>query len=314
MLLFSPQRIFFAVLAFCLACSIDSARADIQIDGYTDATNDRFSNDPSFIVAGLNLSGVGQTETREWATAISRNVVISAAHLAPVGKVYFFPGNDPTTTPVIRNIASGTKLSQTDLYLAVLDTPLPASIMHYEVASESLVGTQGTLASAGVYQGTNSYMFGLSPKSYPVFYTEQAVGRNRINGYLENIPFAGNTDNDMLVLKYDSAGDPDYVQYESHIVGGDSGAPLFANIGGTLRLLGVNSAQLAIGGTLYGSGITYTGNRFNDIDNFIRAAAVPEPASIALVATFAGTATIVRRKRNKLRKPTLFVTGLKKEE
>ena len=314
MLLFSPQRIFFAILASCWACNIDSARADIQINGYTDATNDRFSNDPSFIVAGFNLSGVGQTETREWATAISRNVIISAAHLAPVGKVYFFPGNDPTATPVIRNIASGTKISQTDLYLAVLDDPLPASITHYQVASESLVGTPGALASAGVYQGVNAYMFGLSPKSYPVFYTEQAVGRNRINGYLENIPFAGNTDNDMLVLRYDSVGDPDYVQYESHIVGGDSGAPLFADVGGTLRVLGVNSAQLSSGGAFYGSGITYTGNRFSDIDNFIRAAAVPEPASIALLATVAGTAAIMRRKRNRSRKATLLVTGLKRKE
>ena len=310
MLVFSRQSIFFAIFASCLVCNIDSAQADIQINGYTDATNDRFSNDPSFIVAGFNLSGVGQTENREWATAISRNVVISAAHLAPVGKVYFFPGNDPSATPVIRNIASGTKVSQTDLYLAVLDAPLPASIMHYEVASESLVGTPGTLTSAGVYQGTNAYMFGLSPKFYPVFYTEQAVGRNRINGYVENLSFAGNTDNDMLVLRYDSAGDPDYVQYESHIVGGDSGAPLFADVGGTLRVLGVNSAQLAAGGAFYGSGVTYTGNRFADIDNFIRASAVPEPASMALLATVAGTAAIMRRKRNRFR--TLFSSSPKR--
>jgi hypothetical protein len=65
---------------------------------------------------------------------------------------------------------------------------------------------------------------------------------------------------------------------------------------------------------LYGSGITYTGNRFSDIDNFIRAAAVPEPASIALLATVAGTAVIMRRQRYSSRKATLFVTGLKRKE
>ncbi len=70
-------------------------------------------------------------------------------------------------------------------------------------------------------------------------------------------------------------------------------------------MLGVNTAQLTSGGALYGSGITYTGNRFSDINNFIRAAAVPEPASIALLATVAGTATIMRRRRNRIRKAPL---------
>lgn len=91
-------------VTFVLLGGLQPIAADIIIDGYTNATNDRFTNDGTFIMSGFDLSGVGQASTGRWATAISRNVIISANHLSPSGTISFFPGNDASATPVTRTI------------------------------------------------------------------------------------------------------------------------------------------------------------------------------------------------------------------
>ena len=82
----------FKICGICLAAitfSVSAAYADISINGYTDETNDRFTNSSSFIGNGYNLSGVGQTNggtsgtAGNWATAISRNVCDLRISLSP---------------------------------------------------------------------------------------------------------------------------------------------------------------------------------------------------------------------------------------
>ncbi len=271
-------------LILCLLLFGNAAQADIIINGYTAATNDRFTNSGAFIGSGLNFSGVGQTTGARWATAISRNVVISAWHFPPTGTVNFYANNDPSGIPVTRNVVSGLQVPNTDLYLAVLDSNLPTSITHYSFATEAISGPPLTLSNAGIYQNMNAYMVGRSPEPHPGF-RDQAVGRNRITSYVENVNFLGLTDADSLLLFYDSTSNPNFVQYEAYLQGGDSGGPMFVDFGGNLRLLGINSF-INFGGINANpaySGISYTGNQAAFIQAYIAANSIPEPSALALI-------------------------------
>ena len=309
------NRLLVASSFLCISLFCSTVFGDIVIDGYTAATNDRFTNSASFILNGHDLSGIGQTDggtsgsQGRWATAISRNVIISAYHYRPGinNTIYFYPGNDPSVMPVERHVVSGQKIAGTDLYVGVLNEILPGSIKHYDFAQEQLSGTPPNgdeffLSDAGIYQGLNSYMFGKSPfdhNSDPnddrTSYNDQAVGRNIISGFSENVPFAGNNDNDSLLMLRETNGDPDYVQYESIFRGGDSGGPLFVEINGELRLLGTNAFLLT--GDV-GSGVNYTGNQAAAINSFINANAIPEPASGLILLPGLAICLLKRRRQS----------------
>lgn len=251
-----------------------SGHCAIIIDGYTAATNDRFSNNSAFIGSAFNFSGVGQTGAGLWATAISNNVILSAAHFAPSGNVFFYSDNNPASTPVIRSIQFGQKIPGTDLYIARLQDALPTSIQFYSYATEFLT------TNAGIYQNMVAFMVGRSPTSHPDNQS-QAVGQNRISAYSENEPFLGNTDADMIYLNRDPSSSVDWVPYEAYLQGGDSGGPLFVAMGGQLRLLGTNAGITTEAPFL--SAINYTGNQASFINNFVNINAVPEPSSVLLV-------------------------------
>jgi len=265
-----------------------TGNADIIIDDFTDATNDRFTNSSSFIGAGFDFSGVALRQG--WSTLISENVIITAEHSRGTGQMRFFPSNDPNSTPVIRTIlAGGQQIGETDLFLRVLDAPVTSGIKIYDFATEAIsappfdANTNAGLFTAGSFQNEVAFMVGISPtpRSNANAVIDQAVGRNIISGYVEDFPFDGKTDNDSLILLRESPGDAGYVQHESRLVTGDSGAPLFVVRNGELLLLGVNSFSASTGTQF--SGITYIGNQADEINAFIAAnAAVPEPGALGV--------------------------------
>jgi PEP-CTERM motif len=297
-------RVFFCILqaaagAFCFG--------DIVIDNYSDATNDRFTNNPNFIAAQFNLSGVGQNGGGIWATAISRNVVISASHSNPNGTFHFFPGNDPGAQAVSRTLIAGKGISVpgTDIFLSVLDSELPSNIVHYNIADLFLTGQDSVgdtffVENAGALQGLNAYLIGRSPFNENIpndnrfGFNDQAVGRNRISGYSEDVPF-GSSDNDSLIFDYDAPASANYVQFEAAFRGGDSGAPAFIDVNGQLLLIGTNAF---VYNDLSASGINYVGNQYAAIQNYIQINAVPEPSSMAMVILAGGgLITHLRRRR-----------------
>ena len=275
------------------------------IDSYSAATNDRFTNSSSFIASSFNLSGVGQSSSGRWATLISPNVVVSAFHFQPgTGTaINFYSSNDPSSGVVQRTVtATNVKVGSTDLWLGVLDSNVPSSIKSFKFSNTLLTGTipngNFPIDPAGIFQGNNAYLMGRSPENFPAFQSQE-VGRNLITGFSENVAFEGNSNNDSLILAYDTPGNGSYVQYESHVVVGDSGAPLFVNINGELVLLGTNAFRLDNNdGSVFGSGINYIGNQSDFISNFISVNAVPEPSSIFLAA-FAAMAGYVANRRRK---------------
>ncbi len=275
------------------------------IDSYSAATNDRFTNSSNFIASSFNLSGVGQSTGGRWATLISPNVVVSAFHFLPGtgAAINFYPSNDPSSGAVQRTVtATNLKVGSTDLWLGVLDSNVPSNIKSFKFSNTLLTGTipngNFPIDPAGIFQGNNAYLMGRSPENFPAFQSQE-VGRNLITGFSENVAFEGNSNNDSLILAYDTPGSSSYVQYESHVVVGDSGAPLFVNINGELVLLGTNAFRLDNNdGSVFGSGINYIGNQSDFISNFISVNAVPEPSSICLAA-FAAIAGYVANRRRK---------------
>lgn len=279
---------------------------DIHIDGYTDATNDRFTNSGSFVMNGYSLSGVGQVSSASgqgrWATLVAPNIVLSAWHYPPPtnSSITFYLDNNPSSTPVVRTVTSNSvRVGATDLWIGVLNAPVTGAT-YYGIADEALTGPAGgdpaNIVSAGSLQGENAFMFGLSPKAN-VAWRDQAVGRNRISGYWENVGYLG-TDDDTLILEYNQSSSSDYVQYESYLRGGDSGGPMFIDRGGSLMLLGTNAFVLTNGGgQTVASGVNYVGNQAAFIRNFIQINGVPEPTAALLLWGLGGIGLARVRRR-----------------
>lgn len=278
------------------------------IDSYTSATNDRFTNNGTLFEArSFNLSGIGQTSAGGWATLISPNVVVSAFHAKPDNGavINFYPSNDSASNVVQRTVTStNVRVGSTDLWIGVLDSNVPDTIKFYSYTDVFLTGTAPgptvdyVVTDAGVFQDVNAFLVGRSPESFPAFQS-QAIGRNRITGFAENVKF-GSADNDSLIMEYDALGSSAYVTYETRFAAGDSGAPFFVESNGDLLLLGTNAFRIDNGSTPVGSGINYIGNQSSFISGFVAINAVPEPSSLFLGATAAIAGYVVNRRRKKV--------------
>ena len=95
--------------------------ADVVIDNYSSAVNDRFqsADAPDQFFVPFDLSGVGQDASGRWATLIGPNTIISANHFAPSGSISFYPDNTNTTAAIQIAITSDAqRIGSTDLWLA----------------------------------------------------------------------------------------------------------------------------------------------------------------------------------------------------
>jgi hypothetical protein len=258
------------------------------IANFTPAENDRFTNSAQFIATAFNVTGVGQTSTGLWGTLISPNVIISANHAQPSGTIFFYPSNDPTSTPVTRTVtANSVRLGGlSDLWIAQLDSNVDPSISVLPFTNVLLSGGPNQIVPAGIYQGLDAYQVGRSGINASP--QNQAFGRNIIDGYSEDVVIANiGAITDSLLLGINNSH-----PFETTLQGGDSGAPLFVDSGGSLLLIGVNSFVGDDGnGNTVVNGATYVGNYAQEIQTFINA--VPEPSSLAYVLL----ATVVLRHR-----------------
>jgi hypothetical protein len=294
-----------------LACGLStSAPAAISIQNFSASTNDRFANDPGFVAAAYDGSGVGRSADGKWVTMISANVFLSATHFHPgspgsgVGQsVIFHPDNDPSGTTITRTIAGVQQIGGTDLWLGYFSTPLPGTIATYAIATTPLTG--GSFGSSAVANAP-VFMSGISPTvggygAYPP--TNQAVGTNRIEGFQAGVTISGST-GDVLLTVQNLPGDAGFAHtfHEADANGGDSGSPLMMISGGDLVVAGIawasgsldidpGAATVARDFTVY----TYTGNYAAAIQSYIALHPVPEPDT-ALLA-LAAALLIPRRRR-----------------
>ena len=289
---------FFLTLGLFLTIGFSSVSADISIANFTDATNDRFTDDPTFIGAGYDFSGVARTVGGgRWGTLISPNTMLTARHFAsPIGSTFqFYPGNDPNATPFEAVVVDVQRVGFTDLSIAILDRNVDPSIAIYDFAKDEYSGPppvtttndDGTSSTQTFFNvdpnevdivGDRILVFGVSPTDSSDVTTDQAIGENLVLGFSENVIFGSNTDNDSIILQKDAAGSNNFLTHETHVRGGDSGAPNFLIDSATnqLVLIGVNSFKLdgAAPSTFLSTGVTYTGNQVDEMNAIIEANAI----------------------------------------
>lgn len=272
--------------------------AAIQIANFDTLTNDRFANDNSFVASQFDLSGVGFNGTGSggsgWLTMISENVYITAEHAKPASgsDVTFYASNDPNGTSVIRSITSDRQqIGGTDIFVGTLDAALPSNFSFFDFATED-INNSFTFAKSS-YSGTNAYVFGRSLISWPTS-QKMAVGRNELDRFFEGVTAAGNTGD--VIGATDDRDAVNAVTYEAMLEVGDSGAPLFVeNAEGGLTIVGTNwFTGTSDTDDIFGA--SYLGNYDEDIQSFVDANAVPEPANTALLLSVACGLFALRRR------------------
>lgn len=292
-------------LSLMLAASPPASGA-LLVTGSSPATNDRFANDPSFVAAAYDWSGVGRAASGAWATLLTPNVFLSATHFRPaVGStVTFYPGNDPSAPALGRTVAGGQQIAGTDLWIGHFANALPPSIETYARVTIPLgsptFATSGLAGALGLMSGVSaSPSYGSDPT------LAHAVGTNLVEAFVPGVSTGGST-GDTLVTVRNLPGDGAFgfvpTTYEAQLTVGDSGSPLMLVSGGELYLAGIawaiGTADIDPGAGVAArqlSYYTYTGNLETGIASYIALNSVPEPSTLALAAL--ALPFIRRRKR-----------------
>lgn len=259
------------LLHLILALGFVSGLAGLQaitINNFDSKTNDRFANDSRFIADNFDLSGVGRTEEGSWGILLSRNVFISAIHFRPLDNagLTFYKTNDPDGDSVTIKVRheTGMQIDDTDIWLGVLEAPVPSGYIHYNFASEEIQDADSFNKSP--YANENAYIFGHSPTGFSMT-QNVAVGRNVLNGF-DEFPVTGFTGHGVT----SAMNSPLAGTHEAALEKGDSGGPMFVSLqADQLTLVGVNwfiLYDLETHETRF-NGFSYTGNHNETIQAFI---------------------------------------------
>lgn len=262
-----------------------TANGTMTIRNYSAARHYRFytGSDKNFIGTLYDFSGVGYSSSGSWATLVSDNYFISAAHLHPgTGQtVTFYTTNDRTGTSYTYTVAGGTKIGSTDLWIGWFDTTVNQSIERYPIL---------TLPDNNDYVGLELYNYG----------KQDIVGRNVVESLFSS-SCGGSTG---LVAKYDydnhdalSVGGD-----ETYIMTGDSGAPSFTVFNSNLTLIGIHwshTSSVAVEGA--SSYDTFVPEYFDEVNAVMAAKsqtlmAVPEPNMIWYFMVIAGALLLQKRR------------------
>ena len=251
----------------------------IAIDNYTSETNDRFTNNVSFVANSFDLSGIGISENGRWLTMVSSNVFLSAHHFYPTSNnsVTFYAGNDPNGESLTRTISYSERIGSSDLRIGYLDHALSADYAHYAIANTSISSSNFDVSP---YHDADAYVFGRSNSSFSNS-QDMAIGQNRLDHWVDNTQVGDTTDHALIAYNNQSTDD-NYLNFEAKLESGDSGAPMLVDNAGSLTLVGINwfIGEDNLGNDL--NGFSYLGNYSHEINTFIGAHAVPELGAASL--------------------------------
>jgi hypothetical protein len=205
--------------------------ADLIIADYSPQRNDRYYQgaDKAFVAQGYDLSAVGKTgnalteNDAPWATLISPHFALTARHFAATGTVTFFPGNDPTATPVTATVTQlyavpGTTPGESDLELVRFGTAVTG------------------VNSVAIAQDDESALLN---KQIFVYGQKNRVGTNNIDFFGLQTGITGAHDTYSMYYAYNPTnGNPNEAELNNH----DSGGPSFVvGQGNQLALVGTHT-------------------------------------------------------------------------
>lgn len=265
-----------AVVCWCaLACQ--ETRADLLVRGYDANLHDRFNNSSQFIGNPYDWSGVARSSGGQWATMVSANYFLSAAHFAPnIGDTLTIYGSNSTSGPQqVVNIVGGQQIAGSDVWLGRIDTA-------------TNFATYSVIAPTDL-TGQTAYLLGVA-SGFPTE-AQMRFGRNTVEAFFPNFsdPGLGSTVGDIYIYDYDTPTGgvgPD----EAMVQGGDSGAPSFLIVNNRPAILGFHWFQYTgdFGDAAAGSGDTAIPGYISAINQAmvgqqLSIVIVPEPGSMALV-------------------------------
>jgi len=261
------------------------ANGTMTIRNYSAASHSRFYTgaDKNFIGALYDFSGVGYSSDGRWATLVSDNYFISAAHLHPATAqtVTFCTSNDPKGTKYTYTVAGGTKIGSTDLWIGWFDTTVNPAIERYPIL---------TLPENNDYVGLELYNYG----------KQDLVGRNVVE-FLCSSSCGGST-GFVAGYDYDNHDALSVGGDETYIITGDSGAPSFTVFDSNLTLFGIHwshTSSVAVEGAI--SYDTFVPKYVDEVNAVLASGgqsleAVPEPGMIWYLMVIAGALVLQRRR------------------
>ncbi|MCC5789906.1 MAG: hypothetical protein JJT75_09740 [Opitutales bacterium] len=290
----------FSIVSFIVGTSTVEG---IVIDGFETETNDRFSNDSSFIANDFNLSGVALSDNGRWVTMISPNVYISSEHFRPGSgqNVTFYASNDPNGPTVTRTTtATQERVGDSDIWIGTIDSPLSSSFAYYNFATQNTTNNQTvpvlqddeSFINSPYFEAT-AFHFGRSPTSWSIS-QDIAVGQNVIDHWFGEFSAANTTGEIAFGSTVDEEGDGNYVAFESFWEIGDSGSPVLVEDNGELVLVGTGWFTT---GNPDRNGFAYIGNYTEEIETFLEAHSIPEPSTYAVLLGFATFGLVLYRRR-----------------
>lgn len=219
-----------AALAACAAiASADMFLQGIGGDHAMSSTHDRFyaGADRAFIGEPYDWSGVGRSSNGAWITMISPTHFVSANHYHPNAgdTITFYEGNTLTGRARAYTVdAFGFDTTyagqSSDLWLGRLTAPLNPKhrIAQYPVLA---------LGSDAAYLGSFMFAYGAPNR----------VGTSRIGAVVDDFEIGRTRTMRFWFHAEEGTGTG---AGDCHLIGGDSGGPSFALVGGRLTLVGVH--------------------------------------------------------------------------
>lgn len=223
----------------------------ITVANYSDPANDRFTDDPSFIGAAYDFSGVGRstdTNNTRWATLIGENYFISADHYHPnIGtSISFTAGNSPAGPTYTYTVAGGFNVPGTDFWIGYTAMAMEPSLARYGYSTTAA----NSLAETGL-AGIGLFMMGDRIANEPGAPMAQTVGTNQGESFRNTgttnmstpqttVTFSLAATFDQIVVFENIPGDDTLTMtaHEAQVQSGDSGSPLFSVSAGGLFLQG----------------------------------------------------------------------------
>lgn len=290
-----------------------TVHADIIISNFNNSVHDRFENNTNFLLHGVDLSAVGMTKggtppSGKWASLVSRNVIVSAFHAPPgIGaNITFFETNDPNGNYATRSVTSGQRLGMSDIWVGVLDSPVPVTYTPFPFATED-INSSGEFQASNLF-GATANLFGRSPSHNSKYgndpVTDQAIGENLIDVWVNVGELDEELGDDPSVGAINNiVGEADYLTHETLLQSGDSGGPVVVVNAGVPTMVGANwyigEVDVAQGpgeDLRFYSGFSYLGNYDHLVQQIIESHPIPEPSTLALVGV--GSLVVCLRRRS----------------